>query len=248
MDAVADIVGCCLLFHLIGADRVTASPVHVGSGFVRCAHGVLPVPAPATAYLLRGVPAYGGEVRGELCTPTGAALLRHFASSFGPMPVMAAEKIGYGMGSKEFERANCLRAFLGEADGGMDEIRELRCNLDDMTPEAVGAAVDLLFAAGALDVFLTPIQMKKNRPGVLLTCLARPAQKGGGRPSDAPAHLHPRRAGERRRRTVLRSSFSTVDTPYGPICVKRSSGHGVAKAKPEYADVLAAAEGARRPV
>ena len=242
MDAVADIVGCCLLFHLIGADRVAASPVHVGSGFVRCAHGVLPVPAPATAYLLRGVPAYGGEVRGELCTPPGAALLRPFVSSFGPMPVMAAEKIGYGMGSKEFECANCLRAFLGEEDGGMDETCELRCNLDDMTPEAVGAAVDLLFAAGALDVFLTPIQMKKNRPGVMLTCLARPAQKQA---VVEAMLLHTSTLGVREhtcRRTVLRSSLSTVDTPYGPICVKRSSGHGVAKEKPEYADVLAAAK------
>lgn len=242
MDAVADIVGCCLLFRLIGADRVAASPVHVGSGFVRCAHGVLPVPAPATAHLLRGVPAYGGEIRGELCTPTGAALLRHFASSFGPMPVMAAEKIGYGMGSKEFERANCLRAFLGEEDGGMDEICELRCNLDDMTPEAVGAAVDPLFSAGALDVFLTPIQMKKNRPGVMLTCLARPAQKQA---VIEAMLLHTSTLGVREsacRRTVLLSSLSSVDTPYGPIRVKRSSGHGVAKEKPEYADVLAAAK------
>lgn len=242
MDAVADIVGCCLLFRLIGADRVVASPVHVGSGFVRCAHGILPVPAPATAHILRGVPAYGGEIRGELCTPTGAALLKHFASSFGPMPAMATEKIGYGMGSKEFERVNCLRAFLGEMDGGLDEICELRCNLDDMTPEAVGAAIDQLFSAGALDVFLTPIQMKKNRPGVLLTCLARPEQNEAV--VDAMLR-HTSTLGVREnvcRRTALQSAYLTVDTHYGPICIKRSSGHGVVKGKPEYSDVLAAAK------
>lgn len=114
MDAVADVTGVSLLMEKINADRVACSPVHVGSGMVRCAHGMLPVPAPATAELLRGIPCYGGSVRGELCTPTGAALLRHFVTSFGPMPVMAAEKIGVGLGDKEFAAANALRAFLGE--------------------------------------------------------------------------------------------------------------------------------------
>jgi hypothetical protein len=109
LDAVVDVVGCCLLFHLLGPDSVTASPVHVGSGFVRCAHGILPVPAPATAAILRGVPIYSGEIRGELCTPTGAALLKHFVSRFGPMPPMAVDRIGCGMGVKDFAAANCVR-------------------------------------------------------------------------------------------------------------------------------------------
>lgn len=115
MDAVADVVGVCYLMHELGAEQVVTSPIHVGSGQVYCAHGVLPVPAPATAYILRGVPVYGGEIRGELCTPTGAALLKHFSKRFGSMPVMSIEKIGYGMGKKDFEAANCVRAMLGES-------------------------------------------------------------------------------------------------------------------------------------
>lgn len=116
MDAVADVAAVSLLMHELAPARVSASPVHVGSGTVRCAHGVLPVPAPATARILEGVPIYGGEVRGELCTPTGAALLKHFATGFGPMPLMRLEKTGYGMGKKDFgDRANCVRAMMGEA-------------------------------------------------------------------------------------------------------------------------------------
>ena len=178
LDAVADVVGVCLLLHDLAPDQILASPVHVGSGQVRCAHGVMPVPAPATAYLLREVPTYGGQIRGELCTPTGAALLRHFVSSYGPQPMMRVEKIGYGMGTKEFECANCLRAFWGETqEQGRDTVAELRCNLDDMTPEAVAFAQERLMEAGALDVFTTPIQMKKGRPGVLLTLLCLPQDR-----------------------------------------------------------------------
>lgn len=116
MDAVADVTAVCLLIDMIKPEKIVASPVHVGSGTVRCAHGTLPVPAPATAYILRGVPIYGGKIKSELCTPTGAALLKHFASSFGDMPVIKVEKIGYGMGYKDFEQANCVRIFLGETD------------------------------------------------------------------------------------------------------------------------------------
>ena len=114
MDAVADVVLVCLLLHELAPEQVLASPVHVGTGQVRCAHGILPVPAPATAFILKGVPIYGGSIRGELCTPTGAALLKHFVTSFGPMPVMCVEAIGYGMGKKDFEAANCVRASLGQ--------------------------------------------------------------------------------------------------------------------------------------
>ena len=114
LDAVADVVGVCYALHLLSPDMVTASPVHVGSGTVKCAHGVMPVPAPATAELLLGIPTYGGEVQGELCTPTGAALLKTFVQSFGPMPAMETERIGYGLGTREFEQANCVRAFWGE--------------------------------------------------------------------------------------------------------------------------------------
>jgi pyridinium-3,5-bisthiocarboxylic acid mononucleotide nickel chelatase len=242
LDSVADVVGCCLLLHLLEVDSITASPVHVGSGFVHCAHGVLPVPAPATAHLLLGIPSYGGNIQGELCTPTGAALLKHFVSKFGPMPPMAAEKIGCGMGSKDFEAANCLRAFLGANESCSDTIVELRCNLDDMTPEAVGIAMELLLKNGALDVFITPIQMKKCRPAVMLTCLCKEEL------NEALTQLmllHTSTLGVRKTnctRTILHSTFFTVETSFGAIRIKKSSGLGVVKYKPEYSDVRDAAE------
>ena len=173
LDALADVTGVCLLMELLAPEQVLASPIHVGSGQVRCAHGILPVPAPATALLLEGIPIYGGSIRGELCTPTGAALLRRFVTRFDPLPPMRVEKTGYGMGMKDFEAANCVRAMLGQTEESAGHILELACNLDDMTPEAVGFAMEQLFAAGALDVYTTPIGMKKNRPGVLLTCMCR---------------------------------------------------------------------------
>ena len=118
LDAVADVTGVCYAMHLMGAERIVVSPIHVGSGTVRCAHGVMPVPAPATANLLEGIPLYGGEVKGELCTPTGAALLAHFADEFGNMPVMKVSGTGIGIGTKQFDQANCVRVFLGESDEG----------------------------------------------------------------------------------------------------------------------------------
>src|SRR5699024_5887421 len=124
LDAVADVTAVCLLMHRLAPDDVVVSPVHVGSGQVHCAHGILPVPAPATAFILRGVPIYGGSVRGELCTPTGAALLKHFATRFGAMPAMQVESIGYGMGKKDFEAANCVRAMLGETESRGDTVLE----------------------------------------------------------------------------------------------------------------------------
>ncbi len=243
MDAVADITGVCLLMEMIGADEVLASPVHVGSGHVHCAHGVLPVPAPATAYLLRGIPSYGGEIEGELCTPTGAALLRHFVSRFVPMPVMATEKIGYGIGRKQFPVANCVRAFLGETEDKGDRIVELSCNLDDMTGEALGYAVERLLENGALDVFTQAVQMKKNRPGVLLHCLCRPED------AEKFARLifaHTTTIGVRKTehsRYTLSRREETVETVYGPVHAKVSEGYGVTRRKLEYEDL---AEIARR--
>ena len=153
-------------------DRILASPVHVGSGTVRCAHGVMPVPAPATANLLADVPMYGGQVRGELCTPTGAALLVHFAQHFGDMPVMRGTSVGIGIGTKEFDRANCVRVFLGETEEEADgNIAELVCNIDDMTPEALAYAQKKLLDLGALDAYTTAGTMKKGRPGWELTVL-----------------------------------------------------------------------------
>ena len=135
LDAVADVVGNCLLMEMLGIEKVYASPVHVGSGTVKCAHGVLPVPAPATARILQGIPIYSEDIKGELCTPTGAALLKHFVSEFGSMPAMIVEKDGYGMGTKEFARANCVRVMLGETEDKADDVIEISTNLDDMTAE-----------------------------------------------------------------------------------------------------------------
>ena len=242
MDAVADVVGVCLLMEQIGADRVVASPVHVGSGYVRCMHGVLPVPAPATAYILKGIPTYGGQVQGELCTPTGAALLRHFADAFGDRPVMMVDAIGYGMGKKDFERANCVRAFLGESGGSREEIARLECNLDDMTGEELGFAMEQLFKAGARDVYTQPIGMKKSRPGVLLSVICLPED------ADRLAALmmkHTTTLGIRRMdmsRYVLERGMETAQTPYGPVRIKTASGMGVNRRKAEYEDLAAIAE------
>ena len=242
MDAVADVVAVCILMEMIDADSITASPVHVGSGSVRCAHGILPVPAPATALILSGIPTYGGQVQGELCTPTGAALLKHFVSSFGDRPVMAVEAIGYGMGKKDFERANCVRAFLGESAGSRDRIVKLECNLDDMTGEAVSFAMQALLKAGALDVYTQAIGMKKSRPGILLSVLCRPED------ADWMAALmmkHTTTLGIRRQdmdRYVLDRSIETVETVYGSVRVKKAHGLGVRKMKAEYDDLAALAE------
>jgi len=237
MDAVADVVGVCLLMDLLAPEQVIVSPVHTGSGQVRCAHGILPVPAPATALILQGVPSYGGQVKGELCTPTGAALLKHFASRFGDRPVMAVEAIGYGMGKKDFEQANCVRAFLGESEGEKETVTKLECNLDDMTGEDIGFAMERLFEAGALDVYTQPIGMKKSRPGILLSVICRTGE------ADRMAEeimKHTTTLGIRRQdmsRYVLPREIGTVETPCGPVRVKRAAGMGTEKAKPEYEDL-----------
>ncbi len=141
MDAVADITAFCLILSELAPEKVLASPVRIGFGDVHCAHGILPVPAPATAWILRGVPVYAGNIRGELCTPTGAAILKCFAQDFCTLPQMQIEKIGMGCGKKDFEQANCVRAMLGETPDSQETILELSCNLDDMTPEALGFAI-----------------------------------------------------------------------------------------------------------
>ena len=241
MDAVADVVGLCLLLHLLAPDRIAASPVTVGSGTVRTAHGLLPVPAPATACLLEGVPVTTGDIPAELCTPTGAALLRTFARDFGPMPAGVLLRCGHGCGTKDFPRANCVRAFLLEEEGGAegpnDAVTELKANIDDMTGEALGFAMDALLAAGALDVSYQPIQMKKNRPGVLLTCLCRPAE------ADRLAKemlRHTTTFGVRRTdctRYALSPASVTEHSSYGPVRRKEGMGYGVTKSKVEYADM-----------
>ncbi len=237
MDAIADITAVCMLMNRLSPDKIIVSPIHVGSGHVRCAHGILPVPAPATAYILKDVPIYGGNISGELCTPTGAALLKHFATDFGSMPLMKIQAIGYGMGKKEFEAANCVRAMLGETPDTKDEICELSCNVDDMTGENIGFAMEQLFRAGALDVYTTPIGMKKNRPGVLIHVMCREADK-----ESLILHIfkHTTTIGIRESRChryVLDRQIETFDTPFGAVHRKVSSGYGVERTKYEYGDV-----------
>ena len=242
LDAVADITAVCLLMQELDVDQVIASPVHVGSGSVRCAHGILPVPAPATAYLLREVPIYDGSIAGELCTPTGAALLKHFVTKFEAMPPMKVKAIGYGMGKKDFERANCVRAMLGETADPIGEILELSCNLDDMTGEALGFALERLLEAGALDAFTVPIGMKKSRPGVLLTVLCREADR------ETMVRLifqHTTTLGIREsscKRYTLERRVESINTPYGTIRKKCSFGYGVRREKYEYEDLAKAAK------
>ena len=237
MDAVTDVVSVCLLMEKIGAEEVVVSPVHVGSGHVHCMHGILPVPAPATALILKDIPTYGGHIQGELCTPTGAALLKHFASRFGDRPMMRTKAIGYGMGKKDFEQANCVRAFLGESEGKREQITKLECNLDDMTGEDIGFAMEQLFQAGARDVYTQPIGMKKSRPGVLLSVICLPGD------ADRLAEVmmrHTSTLGIRRQdlsRYVLNRSEETVHTAYGNVRLKQASGMGVSREKPEYDDI-----------
>ena len=245
MDAVADITAVCLLMHELGPDQVIASPVNTGSGQVRCAHGILPVPAPATAYILQDIPAYQGMIRSELCTPTGAALLKHFVTKFGNMPVMQTTAIGYGMGKKDFEAANCVRAMIGNSQDLTDTVIELSCNVDDMTAEEVSFAMDRLFEGGALEVYTVPVGMKKSRPGLLIRVLCKPSDR------DDIVKLifkYTSTIGIRQtqaERFVLDRNIETRDTAYGQVRIKTSTGYGVTRLKYEYDDLarIAAEQG-----
>ena len=236
-DALADVLAVCWLLYELAPGRILASPVRVGSGTVKCAHGLLPVPAPAAERLLRGVPIYAGELRGEMCTPTGAALLKYYVNQFGPMPVMRVEKSGFGTGTKDFESANGLRALWGETGQDGERVLELCCNLDDMSGEAVGFAMETLLAAGALDVYTAPIGMKKSRPGIMLTCMCRAEQR------DEMLRLlfrHTTTLGVREydcARYTLQRSVRTEETAQGPVRVKTAEGWGVRREKPEYEDL-----------
>jgi uncharacterized protein (TIGR00299 family) protein len=237
MDAIADITMVCMLMNELKADKIVASEIHVGSGHVHCAHGILPVPAPATAFILRGVPFTAGHIKGELCTPTGAALIKYFAAEFGEMPVMTVDKIGYGMGKKDFEQANCVRAFLGSTNEKASQITELSCNIDDMTGEKIAFAMEKLFEAGALEVYTIPVGMKKSRPGILLSVMCNEAKK------DEMVSLifkHTTTLGIREnvsKRYTLKREIVKKETPFGEIRIKKSEGFGVVREKYEYEDL-----------
>lgn len=236
LDAVADIAAVCLAMKKLSPDRVVASPVHVGSGQVKCAHGILPVLAPATAEILKGVPIYGGEIRGELCTPTGAALLKYFVSEFGNLPPLSVNDIGYGMGKREFDAVNCIRAIFGETNEDDDTV-ELRANIDDMTGEELSYVAEILRKESALDVWTENIGMKKSRPGVMLCVLCRACD------SEKMSRIifrHTTTIGVREikctRRTLTRH-IEEVKTSLGTVRKKVSQGFGVTREKYEFSDL-----------
>ena len=237
LDAVADVTGVCLLMYELGVERVVASPLRLGYGTVKCAHGELPVPAPATALLLEGVPAYGGDIEGELCTPTGAALVKYFADEFGALPEMTIERSGFGMGTRDYGRVNGLRAILGEAVERLPRVSELRCNLDDITAEDLAFAQELLLERGALDVYTQPLGMKKGRTGVMLSCLCEEGREEEfaslmlrHTPTLGLRVYHPERI-------TLERRTERMQTEYGEVRIKYAAGHGVEKSKPEFEDL-----------
>ena len=256
VDSIADIVGACVALEALGQPRVLASPLREGRGWIECAHGRFPLPAPATLEILRGVAVEQVDEPWESITPTGAAIAREFAESFGSMPRMEIERIGYGIGTRDLqERPNVLRAVLGRATASApdefetDTVVEIETNLDDLSPELTGAAMEKLLALGALDVTLTPVQMKKNRPGVQLSVLCEPALE---------AHIvhalltETSAFGVRRsekRRYKLERRFTKVQTPFGEIAIKLGLLAGaVVQVAPEFESCRAASERTGQPL
>jgi len=241
VDSIIDIVGTVFAMERFGAARVVVSPLNVGGGMVKTAHGVFPVPAPATVRLLGDAPSYSSGVQMETLTPTGALILTEYADSFGPMPAMRVERVGYGAGDRELpETPNVVRVFVGEADEGQPAMRVsvLACEIDDMNPQIFGAVMDRLHAAGALDVFYQPVQMKKNRPGTLMTIVCAPDRR------DALADLVFRETttiGIRHQemsRLCLDRELVAVETAYGVVRFKVARRGGeVLNAQPEFDDL-----------
>ena len=242
LDSIVDIVGSVFAMEWLGADQVVASPINVGSGTVRCAHGVFPVPAPATAALLKGVPIYARGVPTELTTPTGALLVTEFAGSYGPLPEMQVNGIGYGAGDKDFpEHPNVVRLLVGESATRpvLETIVSIECEIDDMNPQLFGPLMDRLYAAGALDVYYAAVQMKKNRPGTLVSVIAPPDRR------DALAGIlftDTTTIGVRHRemlRERLDRTTRPIETPLGTIRFKVASRNGlVVNAAPEFEDCV----------
>ena len=249
IDSIVDIVGACVAFDALKIERIISSPLHVGSGTFQCAHGTYPVPGPATAELLKGVPIYSKDAEGELVTPTGAAIISTLAEGYGPMPMMKIEKIGYGAGTRDYPKfPNALRAIIGELEEDADRtpgaVTIIEANIDDLNAQVFGYLMEKALSAGALDIFYTPVQMKKNRPGVLLTLLCNPPDRE--RMCDLifreTTTLGVRYRNEQRE--ILTREFVTVETEYGPIGVKvsRARDGRVMNASPEFEDCRVAAE------
>jgi pyridinium-3,5-bisthiocarboxylic acid mononucleotide nickel chelatase len=247
VDSIIDIVGAVFALEWFGADRIEASPLNVGGGMVQSAHGLFPVPAPATVKLLGAAPIYSGLIQKELVTPTGALIVTSYAKAFGALPPMTVERVGYGAGDHDFSSTpNVLRVMVGrpaaDAGAGADRVVVIECEIDDMNPQLFGVAMDRLYAAGALEVFYVPVQMKKNRPGTLLTVVGAPGDREalsgiifretttiGVRYSEVD-------------RECLRREIVSVETPAGPVRVKLAWRDGrIVNAVPEFEDCAALA-------
>lgn len=252
VDSIADIVGAAIGFDLLGVDAVVCSPIPTGHGYIKIAHGRVSVPAPATAELLKGIPLASCDVEAELTTPTGAAIVKTLAKSFGPLPAMTIEKIGLGAGDKDFkEQGNVLRMIVGTADSiaMVDQVEVLETNLDDTTGEVVGHTVNALLNAGALDVYTTPIQMKKNRPATKLTILCSAEKKQELESIVFRETMTLGIRGWTARRSILDREAVTVETEWGPIEGKRiSQPDGAERFAPEYDACAKAATNANVPL
>ncbi len=243
LDAIIDVVGACIGFELLGIKRFVCSPLHVGSGTVEIAHGRFPVPPPAVVSLLRGAPIYSTEVKGELVTPTGAAIIKAVTQEFGPLPPMVVSSIGYGAGSREYKDfPNALRVIVGEtadkvaeAVGDVERLVMLETNIDDMSPQIFGYVMDRALELGALDCYFTPVQMKKNRPGTLVSILSKPAQQ---KTLCEMLLVETTTLGVRTyevERLALQRAIVTVETPFGAIDIKEARIDGrVLRVMPEY--------------
>ena len=252
VDAIVDIICASVGAEALGVDHFIVSPLNVGGGTVKCAHGVFPVPAPATVELLKGAPVYSGEIQKELVTPTGAAIVKTLARSYGPTPAMTIETSGYGAGSRNFpSHANVLRITVGESapaqasnsDLPIDEVIVLEANIDDLNPQLFGYVAEQALAEGALDVFATPVQMKKSRPGTLLTLLTKPED------AERIARLVFRETStigirtRREQRFVLPRRHESVQTPWGEVRIKVAQITGaISNYAPEYEDCRRIAE------
>lgn len=253
VDAIVDVVGAAAGIHRLGVGSITCSPIPTGSGTVQCEHGIMPVPAPATAELLVGVPIAETSEPGELTTPTGAAILTSLARHYGPPPTMRIDRIGYGAGTREGKtRPNLLRLMIGSpvtGGAGQDEVVVLETNLDDTTGEEIGCAMEALFGAGALDVFAIPLTMKKSRPGVLLSAIVPPEHAAA---CEDVMFAQTNTFGIRRHvchRSKLARETLVVSTTFGDIRVKVGSRGGARRiVAPEYEDCAAAARKAGVPL
>ncbi|MBA3248023.1 MAG: nickel pincer cofactor biosynthesis protein LarC [Pyrinomonadaceae bacterium] len=245
LDAIVDVVGACIGFELLGVEKFMASPLHVGSGTVEMAHGRFPVPPPAVVELLRDAPIYATDIKGELMTPTGAAIISSVCEDFGPLPALRVARTGYGAGAREYENfPNVLRVFIGESAAANETEKALvvETNIDDCSPQLIGHVMERALAAGALDCYFTPVQMKKNRPGVLVTILCRPPDRETmfellfSETTTIGVRCY-----EVERRTLDRV-FVSVQTSFGAVSIKVARLNGrVVNATPEFEECRAAA-------